>query len=229
VFISCACVEALFFVLTLISERYLRHAGRLLPNWRQRERVMAVFAIGFGTIGQLAIIMVSVFNTNVFPAVHVSMLILFLVAIALSAIFTFTEFTLLDRSYSGVKRLRISYSLKALWFIVSLGLVIGFGVCARSKKRNVAAALEWALAFTYGFYLLTLLYDLAPAASTRKGQLLEEKVSNQLVRVASWIPGSGVIPEEPSINPIAEIKERESSQLGDLVLGHRRTHSPAAV
>ncbi|CAN6642117.1 hypothetical protein TRVA0_019S00650 [Trichomonascus vanleenenianus] len=188
IFIACASTEALCFVLALTAERYLRHAGRLLPNHRRREKVAAGFAIGFGIIGQLGIIFVSTFNTHIFSRVHVSFLLVFLIGTGLSALCTITEYTLIDWSYREAGRIRISYICKGIWFIVCLALAITFGTLSLTDRKNAAAVCEWTLAFIFGFYLLTLVYDLWPAAATQKGELLEVKSNGQLRR-SSWIAG----------------------------------------
>ncbi|KAA8902510.1 hypothetical protein TRICI_005871 [Trichomonascus ciferrii] len=224
IFIALCCVQALCYVLTVISERYLRHAGRLLPNWRQREKVMAGLAIGFGIIGQLGIVFVSIFNTHVFKKVHASMLGVFLVGTAISALCTIAEFALLDWSYTEVNRLRISYICKGCWFVVALALTLGFLICQKVDKENAAAVMEWCLAFSYGFYLMTLVYDLLPAAKTKKGQLFEQKLDHQLTNAVSWVPGVQVLPEEPSINPSAEMRENNSSHVGENIMMHRQSH-----
>ncbi|ANB15750.1 Sfk1p [Sugiyamaella lignohabitans] len=221
IFISCSGAQGILYVLSLVSERYLRHAGRLLPNERRREKVLAAFSIFFGIIGQLGILFVAIFNTKVFPDVHVAMLCVFIVGVGISALFMIAEFALLDRAYPDVSRLRFSYVLKLVWFVIALGLVIAFAALADHGKRNSAAIVEWIISYFYGFYLLILVFDLIPAATTPKGKLLEKKVSNQLTRALSWIPGVPVVQTEPPFNA-AEMAER--AEVGDIVLGHRAHH-----
>lgn len=179
----------MFFVLSLTAERYLRHAGRLHPNSRRREKVCACFAIFFAIVGQIGIILVAVFDTVDHPRIHVAMLCMFLVGIGISIVFTTVEFFALDRAYKEINRLRISYVVKAFWFVVALILAITMASFWGRGLRTVAAVLEWALAFFYGFYLFILSYDLYPAAKTPKGQLLEQEIGLSLSRAASWLPG----------------------------------------
>lgn len=221
IFISCASVEAICYVCTMVSERYLRHAGRLLPNYRKTEKVLSGLSIGFGVIGQVGIICVSCFNTVLFTTVHMTMLCVFLGGVGISAFLTICEFVLLDRAYKEVNHLRISYSLKALWFITALSLAIAFGVESLHGSKNVAAVLEWCLALSWGFYLLTLVYDLLPAAKTPKGQLLEKKLGNELTRVASWVPGMSGVSEDDD----HEMYSSDNYHLGDTVYTERNHHN----
>lgn len=225
-FISCAAAQGLLFVLSLISERYLRHAGRLLPNHRRREKALAALSIVFGTIGQLGILFVSIFNTRDYSDVHVAMLVVFIVGVGISALLFTAELALLDRAYKEQSRLRISAVLKVVWFLIALGLVIGFAVCSRNEQEEASAGCEWSICFFYGFYLLILAYDLAPAAKTRKGQLLEQKVSYGLTRAVSWIPGMNEERDEALINQNAM---RELSPIGETVYKHRELHNGAGV
>jgi hypothetical protein len=220
IFISCAGAQGILFVLSLISERYLRHAGRLLPNARRLEKVFAGFSIAFGIIGQLGILFVSIFNTEAFHNVHIAMLVVFIVGVGISALFMVAELAMLDRSYPDVHRLRVSYVLKLVWFIIALALVLAFAANASLGHRNAAAICEWTLSFFYGFYLLILVCDLAPAASTPKGQLLKS-VGDQLTRAMSWLSGVSPITREPPINAS---QMQETSHIGDLVLQHRQYH-----
>lgn len=184
-----ASVQAVFYILALTAERYLRHAGRLHPNFRRREKVCAGFAIFFGIVGQAGIILVACFNTVHHHKIHISMLAMFIVGLGISVVFTTFEFFQLDRAYKELNRLRISYFLKIVWFFCALALALFFVGFWAGKLDIVAAVFEWSLSFFYGFYLLILAYDLYPAAATKKGDLLEREFGTTLSRAASWLPG----------------------------------------
>lgn len=185
-FIPCAAVQGVFFVLSLAAERYLRHAGRLCRNNRRREKVFATIAIVLSIPGQIGILMVAVFDEIRYNKVHYCMLIVFLCCIGVSIMFTILEFFYLDNSYSGVRRLRVSYTLKACFLAGALVLVIGFAVSHQRRKRVVAAVFEWFLAFWYGFYLLTLAYDLFPAfRRNSRADQAEAKIDDTITH--SWL------------------------------------------
>lgn len=69
-FIAICSVTALGLALSLALERWLRHAGRLLPNMRRRERVFAGLAIIGGTMGGVCLILLSVFDTARHETAH---------------------------------------------------------------------------------------------------------------------------------------------------------------
>ncbi|VVT51821.1 uncharacterized protein SAPINGB_P003224 [Magnusiomyces paraingens] len=186
-FIACASVQAPFFILALAAERYLRHAGRLPPNLRRREKLFAAIAIILSIPGQVGIILVAVFNTVKHHTLHFSMLIMFLVCTGVSVLFTILEFGFLDYSYAHARRLRVSYMLKAFWLIIAIILAICFAALNRSSKDVAAAVFEWFLAFFYGMYLLILSYDLFPAfKSYSSANAIESGIDRTLFRVTSW-------------------------------------------
>lgn len=218
IFISCASTQALFFILTLIAERYLRHAGRLLPNWNKKEKILAATSIFFAFIGQLGIIFVSTFNTHSFPDVHASFLVVFIVFLALSAVCNGFELYILNKAYITYNHFKRSYIFKSIWWIISLGLAIGFAVCIKRHHPNAAAVCEWTLAFLYGFYLLSFAYDLWPAAKAEKGEMFHEKQSRELEIEIQWTPGMPAVNHQPPLNA-QECSERGT--LGKRVLDNR--------
>ena len=90
-FITTACITAVGFVASLGVERWLRHAGRLLPNMRRRERVMSILAILGALIGGLGLVLLSIFDTRRHSRLHRVFLLIFMVGVAISAVFTIAE------------------------------------------------------------------------------------------------------------------------------------------
>ncbi|KAG5355701.1 Protein SFK1 [Yarrowia sp. B02] len=162
VFIACAATQGGLFMFALVFERLLRHKGRLLRNQRAAERWLSYGAILFGILGQVGIILVSIFNTKDHHSVHVGCLVLFIVGIGISAILNSAEFTLLDQNYPDVRRLKTSYILRWIWVAIAIVLAIIFVSCNNRNEPNVAAGFEWSLSFFYGFYLIIIAFDLIP-------------------------------------------------------------------
>jgi hypothetical protein len=94
-FIAGSAVTAVCFVLSLTLERWLRHRGRLLPNMRTREKVMSSLAILSSIAGGAGLILLTVFDTKRYSTLHRCFLLLFMLGVALSAIFTVAEVGLL--------------------------------------------------------------------------------------------------------------------------------------
>lgn len=173
IFISCSAVQGLLFALALASERLLRHNGRLLPNNRRREKWSSVGAIVCAVVGQLGILFVSIFNTRYFSSTHTDFLVVFIVFVGVSSLFSIYEYFYLDKHYRDFLSLRWSLGLKISWFIIELALAVAFAG-THNKHVNVSAVLEWLVSFIYPFYTLIIAYDLWPAHKTAKGTHLNK-------------------------------------------------------
>ena len=64
---------------------------RLLPNMRRREKVMSVLAIIGAMIGSLGLVLLAVYDTVRYETTHRIFLLVFMMGVALSAIFTVIE------------------------------------------------------------------------------------------------------------------------------------------
>ncbi|KAF8207119.1 hypothetical protein K438DRAFT_1917563 [Mycena galopus ATCC 62051] len=138
-------ITAVTFVLSLVIERYLRHSGRLIPTMRRRENGMSV--------GRPHLALYLRHKTSPQPAQR--LLLMFMVGVALSAIFTCVEYRWISRDFFYVRQLRIAYAF------------------------NAGAILEWTISLGFTFYLLTFYYDLRQAKGVRKGELNPRTMQNQ--------------------------------------------------
>lgn len=77
-FIAGSATAVVTFDLAFISERWLRHKGRLTPNYNKSEIILSAFATLFAIIGAAGLILLTIFNTVDYPHVHVAMLIVFM-------------------------------------------------------------------------------------------------------------------------------------------------------
>ncbi|KIJ49728.1 hypothetical protein M422DRAFT_224824 [Sphaerobolus stellatus SS14] len=160
-FIVVCSVTAVCFVLSLILERWLRHRGRLLPNMRRRERVFSVLSIIGSLIGGAGLILLSIFDTKRHMKAHRAFLLVFMVGVALSAIFTILEFRWLNKAHARrSRRLRFSYIAKGTIAGILILLSIAFGVTLERRANDPGAILEWTIGFGFTFYLLTFVFDL---------------------------------------------------------------------
>jgi hypothetical protein len=88
--IGCS-VTAISLVGSLSLERWFRHRGRLAPNTRKREKVVSVLSILSSVIGGAGLILLAVFDTLNYIHIHRIFLLVFMVGLALSALFTVVE------------------------------------------------------------------------------------------------------------------------------------------
>jgi len=176
-FIVGCCITAVSFFLTLFIERWLRHSGRLMPNMRTRERVFGSLAVLGAFIGGTGLILLSIFDTKRHVSLHRLFLLIFMVGVALSAIFSVVEYRWISKEFHYVRTLRLGYLAKAIIAGVLIVLAFAFGV-ALYKSTEAGAVLEWAISFGFTFYLLTFYYDLRQSKGVPKGELTAEKMAN---------------------------------------------------
>lgn len=78
IFIGTSTAMVVVFDIAFISERWLRHTGRLTPNYRKSEKVASIVSIVFSIIGAAGLILLTIFDTRDYPTVHQSMLGVFM-------------------------------------------------------------------------------------------------------------------------------------------------------
>ncbi|WEW60336.1 hypothetical protein PRK78_005821 [Emydomyces testavorans] len=146
-FITGCAVTGVFFDLGFVSERWLRHSGRLVRNKGRLDKWLSILAIVFSICGALGLILLSIFDTLRHKRLHNGFLVLFIGGYLLSAIFVCLEYLRLGIHYREHRILTISFWVKLTFILVEFGLAIAFGVTGRGKgKRNQAAVIEWDLA-----------------------------------------------------------------------------------
>jgi hypothetical protein len=77
-FITGSVVTIVFLVLALLSERWLRHAGQLVPNKGLWDKLCAIASILFAIAGGAGLILLSIFDTFRYQHLHYGFLIMFL-------------------------------------------------------------------------------------------------------------------------------------------------------
>ena len=86
-FIVGSTLTAASFVSVLVIEGFLRHNGKLNADLSRREKLFSYLAIVGSVIGGLALVLLSCFNDNFFGAEHDTFLVIFIIGVAVSAIF----------------------------------------------------------------------------------------------------------------------------------------------
>ncbi|KAJ7650720.1 Frag1/DRAM/Sfk1 [Roridomyces roridus] len=177
-FVTGCCITAVGFFMSLVVERYLRHSGRLIPTMRRREKVFSVLAVLGSALGGCGLILLSIFDTKRFVHLHRVFLLMFMVGVALSAIFTCIEYRWISKDFHYLRQLRVAYISKGLIAGILVVLAVAFGITLITAP-NVGAVLEWTISLGFTFYLLTFYYDLRQAKGVRKGELNPRAMRNQ--------------------------------------------------
>ncbi|KAI9808274.1 MAG: hypothetical protein M1825_004731 [Sarcosagium campestre] len=202
-FITGAVITTVFLDLSLLSERWLRHRGRLAKNQTVTEKVLAGLSIVFAILGTLGLILLSIFDTLRHPRLHRLFLLFFIGGYVISAIFLCWEYQRLGIHFRQHRVLRISFWVKLAFIIVEIGLACGFGACLYKGRQNPGAILEWVIALIFTFWVLSFILDLYPATRTRKhkhglqvvdGHQMEAAVSDDQAGYANGRATNGLAP-----------------------------------
>ncbi|KAK0485123.1 Frag1/DRAM/Sfk1 [Armillaria novae-zelandiae] len=177
-FIAGCGITAVCFFLSLCVERGLRHAGRLMPHMRTRERIFGHLAMFGSFVGGCGLILLSIFDTKRYTSLHRIFLLVFMLGVAISAIFTVIEFRWLSRDFQRVRTLKIAYLAKAIIATILILLAFAFGV-ALYRSTNVGAVLEWTISFGFTLYLLTFFFDLRQSRGVQPGELGADKFTTR--------------------------------------------------
>ncbi|KAK3995635.1 putative frag1 dram sfk1 family protein [Cladorrhinum sp. PSN332] len=165
---GCVLTTALLDI-SFLSDRWLRHKGRLVPNSTRGEKILSGLTIVFAVVGTVGLILLSVFDTARHPREHNVFLLLFIAGYVLSAIFICWEYQKLGQHYRSHRVLRTSFWTKLSFVIIEILLAIAFVSCTFTKHYNAGAVLEWIIAFIFSAYVFSFVVDLYPAVKT-KGQ-----------------------------------------------------------
>lgn len=188
-FIAGSVVTTVFLDLAFLSERWLRHNGRLAANTSRTEKVLSSLSLVFAAIGTAGLILLSIFDTLHHPRLHDVFLLLFIAGYIISAIFICWEYQRLGIHFREHSTLRQSFWVKLFFILVSLVLAIAFAACNFKERYNAAAILEWAISFVFTFYVLSFVMDLAPAAGTkhRRGMGQETEMQREANDGRGWV------------------------------------------
>jgi hypothetical protein len=99
-FIAASCVTTIFLDASFLSERWLRHRGRLAANVSMTEKVLSGLSMVFALVGTAGLILLSIFDTLRHPTLHDIFLLFFIVGYVVSAIFICWEYQRLGASTS---------------------------------------------------------------------------------------------------------------------------------
>ncbi|KAL1890590.1 hypothetical protein Cpir12675_005314 [Ceratocystis pirilliformis] len=220
-FIAGCAVTSVFFAVSFIATRWLRHRGRLLPNVTMFQKILMCLNIFSAIVGTAGLIFLSIFDAYRHSGVHNACLVLFLLGFIISAIFACWEFhslrhciyalpppplvlvflannQLLD--YVDEPHLKASFYTKLVFIIFEGSLAILFGILFKTHKRNAAAVVEWILAFIFSFYVFSYVMDLWPAVHTKKPEMRYQKPQRLVVGSSGESPHTleqAIVPPPP--------------------------------
>jgi amino acid transporter len=146
---------------------------------RRRERAFAWLAVLGSIIGAAGLILLSIFDTKRHTSLHRVFLLVFMLGVALSALFSIIEYRWLAKDFHGSRRLRKAYLLKGVIAGALIALAIAFAGALYGKSQtstDAGAVLEWVIAFGYTLYLLTFVYDLRLAKGRHRGELSRDRL-----------------------------------------------------
>jgi hypothetical protein len=166
-FISGSVVTTVFLDLAFISERWLRHTGRLAQNTSKAQKILSGFSILFAIAGSAGLILLSIFDTYHHPHLHDGFLLLFIAGYVISAIFICAEYQRLGIHYRNHRIIRISFWVKLAFILIEVILAIIFAATNFKNQENVAAVFEWIISLVFTFYVLSFLLDLLPSVRTK--------------------------------------------------------------
>ncbi|KAM3516040.1 hypothetical protein MY11210_000322 [Beauveria gryllotalpidicola] len=193
-FIAGSCVVCVFLGLSMLASRWLRHRGRLVPNDSRGQKILAVLTIIFSVIGTAGLILLSIFDTKNHKKLHYSFLLVFLLGYVFSAICTCWEYQRLGIKHREHRDLLISFWAKLTIMLVELCLAIAFVVTNFTEQNDVAAVLEWIVAFFFTFFILSFCIDLYPAYATKPHTARFEKRGLHDMEEASSGGDGGTMP-----------------------------------
>ena len=91
-FIAGCVLTSIFLDAAFLSERWLRHRGRLVPNRTLMEKILTWLSILFAAVGTVGLICLSIFRTGRYTKLHHMFLGLFIGGYLISAVFICWEY-----------------------------------------------------------------------------------------------------------------------------------------
>ncbi|KAL7416577.1 Frag1/DRAM/Sfk1 [Mrakia frigida] len=186
-FIGICSATAAFYLFSLLAERWLRHSNRLPGHGEtrgRREVVFGLLAILFCIFGGVALILLARFDAVDYGNVHWVSTVIFIISVAISAVFQSLEVQALKKDFPNRAHLVRNSILKLIVLVLALAVAISFGVLfivcdgdvnygespsevTRCNRITSAAAVcEWVVAFIFAAYLFTLVLDLWPSGKS---------------------------------------------------------------
>ncbi|GAA5968549.1 hypothetical protein JCM11641_007675 [Rhodosporidiobolus odoratus] len=169
---------AVFYVMSLLSERMLRAKRVMVEATEERHLWVAVGALDVfvGLLGGIALVLLAIFDAFDFPALHNAFMTSFIVCVTLSGLLQTVEVEHLWHEHPDRHDLRDGTILK--WIVLLLSSACGisfwllYAACDGDATKEpvdrcyrlttASAIMEWAACFGCAAYLATLILDVWP-------------------------------------------------------------------
>lgn len=174
-FIAGSTVTVVVFDVCFVSERWLRHKGRLAHNTSTTQKVLSILSCVFAIIGAIGLIILTCMKDTVYQTAHDTCLVIFMyvglvhyiviiadqiysVGYIISAIFACAEYQRLGIHFRQYRILRASFWIKLFFILTEIALAIGelFELFLPSTPSDLSQPLlPWAAMPTHALLLLS--------------------------------------------------------------------------
>lgn len=103
---------------------------------RRRERLFAWLAVLGALLGGAGLVLLSIFDTKRHTSLHRVFLLVFMLGVALSALFSIVEYRWISKDFGGYRALRRAYIMKGIIAGLLIALAIGFAGALYGKGQT---------------------------------------------------------------------------------------------
>jgi Frag1/DRAM/Sfk1 family len=156
------------YIITLISDRFLRRHYQLHVNKSKIGRWLSTLLLFFAIMSSVFLILACVFDVIRYERLHWKLSFAFLLCVFSAATIQLLEFQHLKSEYGGAYK--TSYAVKFYTLLVigigAICVIVGYGSVPLAERYNlrpwvlgVMTLSEWFMAFTFNFYLFSMVFD----------------------------------------------------------------------
>lgn len=180
-FIACSAWQGMGYVLVIFVEFIQRFLYLMNPWFIYHEKNLILASLLLGLIGQLGLLFCTVWSTNSFHTVHITMVSLFIIFMFLSILCLTSQYLSMGRHYALIhfkslnlnvldsndlkcwqwkgyiwNKFTISGLFKLAWLLCSVVWAVSF---ASLQNDSLSACFEWLLAFWLGLIFIIISVD----------------------------------------------------------------------
>ncbi|CAO1623404.1 unnamed protein product [Parajaminaea phylloscopi] len=190
-FIIFSVLTGIFFIASMVTERYLRSTRRIPGSKKKRQTVYDALCVVFACLGALFLGLLSGLDDVNYSTVHWSCTLLFILCTGISVLFQILElFSLSHHHDSSIRHLKYNAIFKSALLVFAVCVLITFiGLYAKCRgdaptyNTNTqcdhivsgAATMEWMCAFILTFFFASITVDLWPRSYYGKQEAMAVK------------------------------------------------------